>query len=185
MEQNNIIEMVFENLITEYKSSIKLYYPAHRSNGFTERNLTFNFCSIYKEKRKEINKNPNIAIWQEVPISNKQHFDSLIIDFDQKSVYIIEAKRLYNKKYYDRLMEDLERIKLFNHEIPNYKTLIYSFSFYAILLTDLWTSKSDKKGKKKLELKKQVENEWGKPFITIFETDNEIYHINYKTFKIC
>ena len=184
MEQNNTIEMVFENLIKEYQSSLKLYYPAHRSNGFTERNLTFNFCSLYKEKRKEFDKNPNIAVWQEVPINNKQHFDSLIIDFDKKTVYIIEAKRLYNKNYYEKLKEDLKRIKFYYPEIPDFQKTISSFSIYAILLTDLWTSKSDKKGHTKLELKKQVEKEWEKPFKYIFATENEIYHISYFIEKI-
>jgi hypothetical protein len=184
MEQEKIIKNVFDNMIKEYQSSLKSYYPAHRTNGFTERNLTFNFCSQFKEYRKSTSKDPKIAIWQEVPINNKQHFDSLIIDFDQKSVFIIEAKRLYNINYYEKLKEDLNRIKFYYPEIPEFQTLISSFSIYALLLTDLWTSKSDKKGKKKLDLKKQVENEWKKPFIQIFETENEFYHITYFMEKV-
>lgn len=184
MEHKDIIEIVFDNMIKEYQTTLKSYYPAHRSNGFTERNLTFNFCSQFKEYRKTTDKDPKVVIWQEVPINDKQHFDSLIIDFKQKSVFIIEAKRLYNKNYYAKLKEDLQRIKFYYPEIPEFQTSISSFSIYALLLTDLWTSKSEKKGKKKLDLKKQVENEWEKPFLHIFETENEFYHITYFMEKV-
>lgn len=184
MEQNDIIEIVFDNMINDYKATLSLFYPAHRSNGFTERNLTFNFCSKYKENRKLKDSNVKIAVWQEVPIHNKQHFDSVIIDFDQQTVFIIEAKRLYNINYYEKLKEDLKRIQLYYPEIPNFQKLISSFSIYAILLTDLWTCKSDLKGKKKSLLKNQIENDWQKPFKTVFETDNEIYQISYFMEKI-
>ena len=184
MEQNDIIDIVFNMMTNEYKTTLKLYYPAHRSNGFTERNLTFNFCSKYREYRKLQKGKVKIAIFQEVPIQNKQHFDSLIIDFDHKSVFIIEAKRLYNINYYEKLKEDLKRIQFSYPEIPDFQKTISSFSIYALLLTDLWTLKSTKNGLKKLELKKLIEKEWKKSFVNIFETGNEFYHIAYFLKKI-
>lgn len=33
MEQNDIIEIVFDNMINEYQTTLKSYYPAHRSKS--------------------------------------------------------------------------------------------------------------------------------------------------------
>ncbi len=93
METTKIISTVFEKMCNSYENIFEQYYPSHGSNGFTERNLTFYFSHNY------LSINCNSIIWQEVPIDNKKHFDTLIIDNDNnnKSIIIIEAKRLQLK----------------------------------------------------------------------------------------
>ena len=77
-----IIKTVFDNTVKSYERFLKDYYPAHGSNGFTERNLTFNFSHNY------LLENPNAIIWQEVPLSEgREHFDTLIIDADSKTIF--------------------------------------------------------------------------------------------------
>ena len=77
-----IIKEVFDKMVKEYQRFLKLYYPAHGSNGFTERNLTFNFCHQYLNYHKNQN-TKDIIVWQEIPTANPEcskrnnHFDSL------------------------------------------------------------------------------------------------------------
>lgn len=83
--------------------------------GFTERNLTFYFCSGYKSSKDDA------IVWQELPIfDSHQHLDSIIIDKDNDAidVYYVEAKRIYNKNYvvnnggsHGSLTEDYDRLK--------------------------------------------------------------------------
>ena len=42
-----IIDNVFITTVKSYEKILGRYYPAHGSNGFTERNLTFNFSRNY------------------------------------------------------------------------------------------------------------------------------------------
>ncbi len=81
-------------------------------NGFTERNLTFNFCHTY------LKQNDKAIVWQEIPINNvdREHVDSIIID--ENWVIYIEAKRLYDIAHFECLLDDLERIKKHHPNIP-------------------------------------------------------------------
>jgi hypothetical protein len=83
-------------------------------NGFTERNLTFNFCHSY------LSRHHNAIVWQEIPINspNAQHIDSIIIDNKNDWVIYIEAKRLYDVHHFKYLLDDLKRIKKQHLNIP-------------------------------------------------------------------
>lgn len=113
-----------------YKSVIKKYnnifneegylptkeHPSLGINGFTERNLTFNFCHSYLEE------NQNAIVWQEIPFNSdalkRQHVDSIIIDNDNKWVIYLEAKRLYGIHHFELLLDDFRRIKNHYSYIP-------------------------------------------------------------------
>lgn len=114
----SIITKTYISVIRNYNDIFneKGYLPTkeHSSlgiNGFTERNLSFNFCHSYLSKRS------NAIVWQEIPINvDRQHVDSIIID--NNCVIYLEAKRFYNLKYFNNLLEDLNRIKNPNSETP-------------------------------------------------------------------
>lgn len=115
-----IIAQTYQSVVDEYRNTFieNSYLPTKvaRSsiaiNGFTERNLTFNFCHSY------LKHNSNTIVWQEIPITsvNRQHVDSIIIDNDW--IIYIEAKRLYDITHFELLLKDLERIKEFHTGIP-------------------------------------------------------------------
>lgn len=117
------LSKILENISTVYKEAIKKYqcifndrhylptksHPSILINGFAERNLTFYFCHQY------LSKYTNSIAWQEIPISGGR-IDSIIIDYDLKTVFYIEAKRFYGIKHFSALLDDLDRLK-------NYSTI--------------------------------------------------------------
>ena len=112
-------QSVFENYKNIFLDNSYLPTKKHTSlgiNGFTERNLTFNFCHSYLEK------NQNAIVWQEIPFNSddfkRQHVDSIIIDNDNKWVIYLEAKRLYGITHFELLLEDFRRIKNHYSNIP-------------------------------------------------------------------
>jgi len=135
METTKIISTVFEKMCNSYENIFEQYYPSHGSNGFTERNLTFYFSHNY------LSINCNSIIWQEVPIDNKKHFDTLIIDNDNnnKSIIIIEAKRLQSTDKFNEIEADYKKIienwcqvnKISEEPFKAYKK-------YVLLLADIW-----------------------------------------------
>ena len=110
----------YELVGKEYEKTFneKCYLPTKTAesslviNGFTERNLTFNFCHTY------LKRNDKAIVWQEIPINNadREHVDSIIID--KNWVIYIEAKRLYDLTHFEFLLDDLERIKEDHPYIP-------------------------------------------------------------------
>jgi len=155
MEHNAIIKSVFCDTINTYCNTLTNYYPSFESIGFTERNLTFNFChnyfSIYQKAK----------IWQEVPINKKnekgkydEHFDSLIIDEANKLLIFIEAKRLNSGNKLESINADYARLKQDFSKIYNYDKF-QEFTKYGILLADIWIPRL--KPNKKQELLSKFE----------------------------
>ena len=180
-----IIDKVFLTTVKSYEKILSSYYPAHGSNGFTERNLTFNFCHQYlnyREKQTE----KNIIVWQEIPIANPEypkrdnHFDSLIIDTDINTLFYIESKRIRSTNHHQSLLDDLSRIQKCYKFIPEYEKF-QSYGKFAILLTDLWTlnSKEDNRS----NLKRQIETESSNLFQEVYRGENETYHINHQLYS--
>ena len=68
----DLIKTVMNRVKTRYEKILEDYYPSYESLGFTERNLTFNFCSQYEQLWNEKSSHEhNLVIWQEVPICNE------------------------------------------------------------------------------------------------------------------
>ena len=147
MKVQQIVQEVFQNMGKMYESIFQSYYPSHKSNGFTERNLTFYFSHYYL---KNANNLSDIIIWQEVPIDGGEHFDTLIIDSANKKIFIIEAKRLQNDKKRKSIENDLIRILQRFNEISDITKFI-GYQKFALLLADIWIP--EKRKKKKNDLK--------------------------------
>lgn len=78
-----MIETILKRMQTRYSRMLDTYYPAFETTGFTERNLTFNFC------HEALSLNDNLIVWQEAPFCNKsEHLDSIIFDDVDKHNYI-------------------------------------------------------------------------------------------------
>lgn len=179
---NKIIIKVFNKTVESYEQILENYYPAYDSNGFTERNQTFNFSHNY------LLLNPNAIIWQEVPIWNKKHFDTLIIDNEENCIIIIEAKRLGTETNFISIQKDFDRIKeKHNSAVGVTDKFNEGYSLYALLLVDLWIPKENRE--KKLEQKVNFEKMKGFGYFShpINEDtleSNETYHLGFKLVKI-
>ena len=123
----DVISKTYTSIINEYDRifNTEQYLPTKASrysiNGFTERNLTFNFCHNYLNLiKQEQEENPNAIVWQEVPINNTngEHIDSIIIDKYNNWVIYLEAKRFYDIHHFKYLLDDLKRIKKKHSDIP-------------------------------------------------------------------
>jgi len=190
METKQIVQEVFNNMGKMYESIFETYYPSHKSNGFTERNLTFYFTHFYLQNFKKLS---DIIIWQEAPLKEGGHFDTLIIDKVNEIIFIVEAKRLQNEKKgksieadYDRILEKFNKIANFD----NYS----DFNKYALLLTDIWIPKKKIENKLKiknnflnfnfdLNIEKSIENRSIK-IKNIINHSKQEYWIMYNLYKI-
>ncbi len=131
-----IIENAFIGMCEYYSEMLGNYYPAYGKNGFTERNLTFNFC------HNLLVKNKNLIVFQEVPIKNKQHFDSIVIDDKNKVVFIIEAKRLQSKKKMSEIADDCDRMLAHFNEFNGHEER-KNYKKWCIILIDLWIPRNE------------------------------------------
>ena len=146
------ISQTYQSVIDEYNNTFvrNCYLPTKSTqsslviNGFTERNLTFNFCHSYLKRK------PNAIVWQEVPIHsvNRQHVDSIIIDNDW--IIFIEAKRLYDLTHFELLLKDLDRIMKLHSEIPLPPK--HPTNKAVVLLADHYFNGESKKKKDKEEI---------------------------------
>ena len=145
------IEEVISQTAKRYEKILRNYYPSFDSVGFTERNLTFNFCSTFYSMAND----DDLIIWQEVPLKNnddskKEHFDSLIISRKQKAIYLIEAKRLGYRGKVKATETDFDRMKKKWKNI-NIDKEMKAYSKYAIIIADLWIPHNDERKKKTKE----------------------------------
>jgi hypothetical protein len=193
MKTKQIIQEVFNNMCKMYESIFTNYYPSHGSTGFTERNLTFYFSHFYL---KSANNLSDIIVWQEVPIEEGGHFDTLIIDSINEKIIIIEAKRLQNYQKFESIQKDFDRIvdilitKNNDHGIKIPSTFS-TYDKYALLLADIWLPKVNTI---KEDIKKDfLENIIPKPIdnnckvienINIYEHSEEKYCLMYNLYKI-
>ena len=145
------IEEVISQTAKRYEKILRNYYPSFDSVGFTERNLTFNFCSTFYSMAND----DDLIIWQEVPLKNnddskKEHFDSLIISRKQKAIYLIEAKRLGYRGKVKASETDFNRMKKKWKNI-NIDKEMKAYSKYAIIIADIWIPHNDERKKKTKE----------------------------------
>ena len=97
---NKHLDKVFELYKENYEKIFDVFYPAKNSTGFTERNLSVNFCKAYETVF------PESISWFEFQFgeNNNLHYDALIINPKLKVILLIESKRFSNpsknlKKY--------------------------------------------------------------------------------------
>ncbi len=140
----NAIESAFDHTLQKYTQILNNYYPAHRSTGFTERNLTNNFVSGLEHALGK-----EAFAWYEAPLSpeEKLHLDAIVFDPNTRSCFLIEAKRFSNiNKKVAETMDDIQRM---SHQ-AHHATLELGLSTlriehrYAIVLADVWTETKTK-----------------------------------------
>ena len=154
---------VTEEYTERYKGLLTMIWPTINDNGFNEHNQTVNFLSAYEKVSRVFNE--NISTWYEFQIPNgdkgDNRIDAIIINHTIKSILIVESKRFSQNKIKEKrrsLGEDLTRI--INLDLENrFQSVfcdgesIHNYSFYGVLLFDLWTySKNHEKEKETYEL---------------------------------
>jgi hypothetical protein len=138
------MQKVIDEMEVRYCKILNKYYPAHGSNGFTERNLTVNFCAAFEKVSGD-----DIVVWYEAPVGKgKSHIDAFVIDSNKQELLLIEAKRLTNTdKKIVSVSKDIERItsdsnsKFLSHE-NLLKIDVKAYKVYGIILVDIWTTKA-------------------------------------------
>lgn len=138
------LQTAFHNTIIKYSFILNNYYPAHKSTGFTERNLTNNFVNALEQ----VLGNQAFA-WYEAPLSaeKKLHLDAIVFDKNKKTCFLIESKRFsdINKK----VVETKHDILRMSHQ-PHHATLERGLGDlkiehrYAVVLVDIWTEGKEK-----------------------------------------
>ncbi|MGF1767342.1 hypothetical protein L4D06_08140 [Enterovibrio makurazakiensis] len=136
-------ESVCVELKARYMKILSLYYPAHGSTGFTERNLTNNFVSAFEKILGE-----SCISWFEAPIclNDGKHLDAVL--FFESTTILIEAKRLTSvNSQLVSIEKDIERmcspktIELVEKKLRLQKG---DRTRYAIVLCDVWTENNQK-----------------------------------------
>jgi len=138
------LRAAFDKTIIKYNLILNNYYPAHKSTGFTERNLTNNFASALEQELGE-----QAFTWYEAPLSaeEKMHLDAILFDKERKSCFLIESKRFSNlTKKISETKNDILRMSYQLH----HKTLEHGLGDfqiehrYAVVLVDIWTEGKEK-----------------------------------------
>jgi hypothetical protein len=134
----NLIQSAFQKTHARYCKILNNYYPAHKSAGFTERNLTGNFVYCLEQLLGE-----NAISWFEAPINleTKEHIDAVVFDLERKHSILIEAKRFSNPgKKIIEAKSDIERLRNpENHNVLERELRDMTIeSRYGIILADVW-----------------------------------------------
>lgn len=195
------VKEIFDNMCNSYQRifSNPDFLPTNdkdnnRATGFTERNLTFNFCHSYLELygKKGI-------VWQEMPIygQSHQHIDSVIVHSD--ALLLIEAKRLHSPYHFEELTSektdyterkhntnpygDLHRLQTHYKDIPIYD-IQKSKACYAILLADFFIQRSNNKRSVNDKYHLYYKEYFDKHEYKVFENDKMEYYLYYKVVPI-
>ena len=198
MEQSSVIrnsikmiETILKRMQTRYSRMLDTYYPSFETTGFTERNLTFNFC------HEALCLNEKLIVWQEAPLSDKeQHLDSIIFDDVNKSIYIVEAKRLGAEGAISSIKNDMERLEdlstqwkkirgVDDYYVPERK----NYKKYFVILVDFWapnesTEDSVKNLKKYISFTETVGTFGYNQIVGPFKVDGKTLD-NQKYFLLC
>ena len=139
-----------------YNKSLNNVYPANKTSGVVEMNLTVKFLLAVEEVAKEHGYEDDIIFWNEFQTLNKgtnkndNHIDGFVLDKQHKEIFLIESKRLYPSRSSgtcDGQIESLENdCKRAQETITknwiNWSSAITKFDppykFYILLLADVW-----------------------------------------------
>ena len=133
---DNVLD-AFDVMIDDYRSLLKIYYPAYKRTGFTERNLTFYFCKNLLSRLPARKQKP--FVWMETPIrETKKHLDALVFSPENKSVFFIEAKRIKSPSKLKVIKEEIGRINDNKDAIIVDDFINNNYNKYIIYLADIW-----------------------------------------------
>ena len=132
-----MLQQEFEQMKAAYFQIFRQFYPAKRSNGFVERNLTVNFARAYEQCHKE----ENCFTWYELSFGNKKRMDGCIVNVTRKEIFLIESKRFNNpEKKKEEVKADICRIDAFDvaaefsQRLPDWQ----DYTVYGVILADVW-----------------------------------------------
>ncbi len=196
----SFVKEIFDNMCNSYKRIFGNpdFLPTNdkdnnRATGFTERNLTFNFCHSYLEL------NEKGVIWQEMPIigQSHQHIDSVIVHSD--TLLLIEAKRLHSPYHFEELTSkpshktkrqhrtnpygDLYRLQTYYEDIPIFDKQKYK-ACYAILLADFLIQRSNNKQTVNDTYHSFYKEYFDNQEYKVFGNDKMEYYLYYKVVPI-
>ena len=166
----NVFEEVFKTYGNIYKNILSNIYPALKSTGFPERNLSVNFSKAYEKvalQKREEEKREDVYSWFEFQFSidnkqNNRHIDAVIVNNTSQELLIIEAKR-YSHPYkkLSEIGKDIDRICEFKDKLEtetetekdkeNDKDkdkrieLRKINKIYGVILADVWANDSEVK----------------------------------------
>ena len=138
-----------------YEKILNIFYPAKKSTGFTERNLTVNFSKAYEAIATAVG--DECCTWFELPVNEngKDHVDAIIINITQKEILLIEAKRYMNlQRKVLEVIEDVERNNTIDwiRELTDERSkggerpvlqYIEDYKIFGVILADLWIEKEN------------------------------------------
>jgi len=142
----SFMQETFKHYCQKYAIIFSSFYPARGSSGFTEANQIHLFVNSLAETLSE----KCLIQWLEFPWAKKsQHIDAFVYSKEHKSVFYIEAKRLYNEKKRQELLNDMGRI-IYQSNRDTIKNAyeLSDVDEYAISLCDVWLE--DKWEKRKI-----------------------------------
>ena len=196
----SFVKEIFDNMCNSYKRIFGNpdFLPTNdkdnnRATGFTERNLTFNFCHSYLEL------NEKGVIWQEMPIigQSHQHIDSVIVHSD--TLLLIEAKRLHSPYHFEELTSkpshktkrqhrtnpygDSYRLQTYYEDIPIFDKQKYK-ACYAILLADFLIQRSNNKQTVNDTYHSFYKEYFDNQEYKVFGNDKMEYYLYYKVVPI-
>ncbi len=133
-------EDVFRLYQLNYERIFDVLYPAKNNTGFTERNLSVNFCKAYESLH------PEAISWYEFQFGakNNLHYDAVIINPTKNEVLLIESKRFsHPKEKIAGVYSDIARINdVMSSYCKEFMERIYhcsGASVYGVILADVWT----------------------------------------------
>ncbi len=118
-----------------------------KAESFTERNLTVNFSKTYEKNHT------NSITWFELPFTgNTCHLDAMIVDYDSKEVFFIEAKRIKLTRKIKSMCDDIKRIyELYDNKAVELSGRLVNYNdykYYGVILADVWVENKNNNFKK-------------------------------------
>ena len=95
------LKEIYDRYWDLYNKSLNNVYPANKTSGVVEMNLTVKFLLAVEEVAKEHGYEDDIIFWNEFQTLNKgtnkndNHIDGFVLDKQHKEIFLIESKRLY------------------------------------------------------------------------------------------
>lgn len=151
MPIEDMLHSAFAGQVLDYKHLLSLYYPAHGSTGFTERNQTCAFVSnLLRCLGKEVSEEfLQPFVWYEAPILHGR-VDAVVFAPAQEAVFFIEAKRLNEESKKKELVGDAKRLLKSENRDPILKKWDWKkqglpiTKQYIVCLADVWVKKHQK-----------------------------------------
>lgn len=107
-EMISVIHSAFNMMKLEYEKIFTYLYPANGSSGFTEANQTMNFVHCLKTKLDD----DETVAWFEFPwLDPSKRIDSLVYSPKYKTLFCIEAKRIWDTNKQESIKNDIKRLE--------------------------------------------------------------------------